>query len=305
MFNLHFGSTIWDVPAEYSRGQMPAFCDAVLEIALNNCANSGIRPHSIQFGLPDVESCPWFHVPAWEHVDLSCLTDLKADGPHGIDDVVLEPLLAQACGTIKTLECSTSWPMLHHKPSPTLELTGLRTFQHADGQLHPDMLFVRLDKMPALHTIKLCGTRLHGSYDDWRKGFTALRDTPYDLRICFDQIIICDWTEYFASCISNKTKQDESKEPSFPVGGYTDIMDGWVEVDRQLPLYLSREIEWTRTVRKWLEDSLDYDSGSESDSENNSGLGEDYDGRENSRSSHDEQEADLLKTANNESNYQV
>ncbi|KAF2431818.1 hypothetical protein EJ08DRAFT_648517, partial [Tothia fuscella] len=97
--------------------------------------------------------------------------------------------------------------------------------------------------MPALQHLELISNKVAGEYMNWDIIYDAIRRHPQGIRLDFDQIITSDATEisinyHTLNDVEERLQREESEDP-------------WDDIDRSLPLYLSKRIEWNDCLEMW------------------------------------------------------
>ena len=111
--------------------------------------------------------------------------------------------------------------------------------------------------MPSLEELVLGHMNLHEYFHYWLKVFNAIRHHPKGMRVIFEQVHVCNWTE-----LSIDYHTDDYEEFLEMEQGRDWLDDG----DRSLALYLSGKGGYNRPMRDMLDDEDPDDEFSENES---------------------------------------
>ena len=187
--------------------------DAVFAAGIACLSEAGIQVEALKIANMVTTSLGWEHLPGWESLNLTSMRKLKFEPQIGtrtdylgctaynessiiqrIDKVIasvmkksgshLEYFRSTPC------DCRMRWPGEEIIPLPRLlhlELKGVWIIAPSFKKW--------MAGMPSLQELVLGSITLTGEYRQWLDIFDAIRDHPKSMKVCFEQVHNCDWTE--------------------------------------------------------------------------------------------------------------
>ena len=240
--------------------------DALFAAGISCLSRARSQIRSLEVACAMTGSLNWECLPYWKDLDLSRLKNfdmlpLYHYYPHGREPHTAEEVAQSAASAVDAVlqKCNHTLEAFSHKsdylmkwPSDEIiRLPSLRSLSLGRGPVEAHNLRAWMAEMPSLEHFELQRTTLFevNSVPEcyrWRQVFDGIREHKNDMYVCFLEVEVnCDSflsLEYDTSDLEGYLEELEARDY------------GWEIIEKDLPSYLSGEIEWNNDLEEYLQE---------------------------------------------------